>query len=306
MNGGIISNFLLLLDLVRAKNIAFVVYLQFSFFWLLTKIRSYDIAFCDLSGYTNNELFLHWIIPVALVMALGNITNDYYDYQSDIQNQKRPSGRANISRVFIFRILILIALSNLTYLVFLFLSDQLIAPYIIISSLVLIVFYSVRLKCMPVIGNVVVGLLSCLSLYPYLIQWEYVDTIQFAFCFGFIVFVFMITLIREIVKDLEDVSGDRLVLCETLPVKVGEEKTKLTLLGLFMATSIGLSIWVSFFTAVFAISLILLTIGPLFFVAFQVVRTNDYGKISLYLKLLMISSSLLIFSFGLQYTPFPI
>src|SRR5690606_8959648 len=50
--------------------------------------------------------------------------------------------------------------------------------------------------------------------------WSYV----FFWVFGYSIFAFLLTLIREIVKDMEDIEGDILQLCTTFPIVYGLKK----------------------------------------------------------------------------------
>jgi 4-hydroxybenzoate polyprenyltransferase len=53
---------------------------------------------------------------------------------------------------------------------------------------------------------------------------------------GFALFAFLLTWIREIVKDMEDEPGDRELECRTMPIKWGNKRTKLFLYGLIFGT----------------------------------------------------------------------
>ncbi|MBO6574273.1 MAG: UbiA family prenyltransferase [Rhodothermales bacterium] len=90
-------------------------------------------------------------------------------------------------------------------------------------SAVLLIAYAFRLKCVPVAGNVVVSLLS--AFVPLLVLSADRPALAAsnlapgtALISGFALFAFLASLFREVVKDLEDVSGDEVFGCRTLAV----------------------------------------------------------------------------------------
>ena len=157
-------------------------------------------------------------LAAALVMASGNIINDIYDVTIDKINKPHrplPSNKITVKEAY------------LIYFVFLFISIFIsaivneIVVSIVLISILLLFFYSKYLKRMPLVGNIIVAFLTGL-----------------VFIFGGIVvenpsaaivpavFAFLINLIREIVKDMEDVEGDKNAGVETFQVKYGFQKSK--------------------------------------------------------------------------------
>ena len=113
--------------------------------------------------------------------------------------------------------------------------------------------------------------------------------------FAFAFFAFALTLIREIVKDQEDIIGDSEMECRTLPIVWGIKKTKTTIVFLSIATIIGVlyaSLNIPFFEtdkisfqyAIFMIAL------PLLSVIYLVIQANckkSWEQISTFLKCIM-------------------
>ena len=102
--------------------------------------------------------------------------------------------------------------------------------------------YSNALKRLPIIGNFMVAFLTGLSilivnlLYP---PWSILACL-------YALFAFFITLVREIIKDLEDLKGDNTFGCRTLPIVYGIRKTKVFtyfLLVLFSLLVMALNRW---------------------------------------------------------------
>ena len=84
-------------------------------------------------------------------------------------------------------------------------------------------FYSSIFKRKFLIGNLLVAFLCALVLFtPMLFNAVTFKIEGLSFLvLGYCAFAFMLTLIREIIKDLEDVNGDAAFDCKTMPVVIG-------------------------------------------------------------------------------------
>ena len=158
------------------------------------------------------------VLVVMFYTAGANTLNDYFDYKIDKIN--RPD-RAISSGLVLRRHALIFSL-------FAFILGTLFALQLnknsqlvsICISLPLIIGYNAKLKYFPLIGNIVVALILSLSF------------IYAGFIFDNIkpliipaVLAFGLTLIREIVKDMADVIGDKSVGLKTFPIIYGENKT---------------------------------------------------------------------------------
>jgi 4-hydroxybenzoate polyprenyltransferase len=134
--------------------------------------------------------------------------------------------------------------------------------FIYVVAAGLLWFYSSTYKKMFLIGNLVVSLLVALTVLlpvlfelPVLIKTEYggvLSPVQLQAAriilytvFGYFIFAFLTTLIREIVKDMEDIKGDMSDGANTIPVILGFTNTK-WLVAVLWITLIGLTGWVSY------------------------------------------------------------
>ena len=82
----------------------------------------------------------------------------------------------------------------------------------------LIWFYSHKLKKYPIIGNLTASLLAILPFFAILLYYKNLYPQIFAHA----TFLFLLILIREIIKDLENIKGDVANDYQTIPVKYGE------------------------------------------------------------------------------------
>jgi 4-hydroxybenzoate polyprenyltransferase len=112
-------------------------------------------------------------------------------------------------------------------------------------------FYSSSYKRLLIIGNVTIALLSALSimmvaianvaqlqlLYGDLLSYTSLEHDIYAWVGGFSLFAFLLTWIREIVKDLQDQMGDRELECHSMPIVWGNIVTKIVVTALIVLTT---------------------------------------------------------------------
>jgi len=158
-------------------------------------------------------------LAASLVMASGNVINDIYDIGIDKINKPLrplPSGNITIKEAYALYFIFIVTSIFISALV----NEKALA--IVLISILLLFIYSKYLKRISLVGNVTVAFLTGL-----------------VFIFGGVVvenpsaaiipamFAFLINLIREIVKDMEDVEGDTNSGVVTFPVKLGSQKSKI-------------------------------------------------------------------------------
>lgn len=165
-------------------------------------------------GLLHTPLFLSALAAVFLINGAGNVYNDYVDVEADRINRPRrpiPSGRVSRRAALVFAV-ILFLVGNFSAL----LINGLTFTIAMFNSLVLIA-YSRSLQHKILLGNLAIGYL-----------------VGSVFLFGAAVFlnirlVLILTLLallatvsREIVKDLEDIEGDRKGFLKKIASKVSE------------------------------------------------------------------------------------
>jgi 4-hydroxybenzoate polyprenyltransferase len=210
----------------------------FSFSALLRLTRFGNLMIIGLAQYFSacfllkKEYLFDWHLFVLssatiLIAAAGYIINDYYDIKIDLVNkpERVVIGKKIPRRVALFLHTLFSIGGVLTAL---FLGWKI--GLIIFSMSFLLWWYSNSLKRQPFIGNFVVALLIGLSI-------ELVNVLYSAENYlvtVYSLFAFFMTLLREIVKDLEDLKGDSSFGCKTLPIVWGMRKTKLFIYGLMI------------------------------------------------------------------------
>ena len=161
-----------------------------------------------------------WNVMIACLSGMciaggGNAVNDYFDAEVDRINRPQrplPSGRVSRIGTLIFSLILLAAGtllgSILTW------KTGLIA----LSSSVLLFLYSYKFKMIAVLGNGVVSLIAAMAfIYGGLSVGRFGPTLIPAW------FAFLFHFGREIIKDVQDCAGDRVIQAKTLPIRFGVE-----------------------------------------------------------------------------------
>lgn len=200
----------------------------------------------------NGNQFPLLIIASILIAAAGYIINDYFDL--DIDQVNKPD------RVVVNTII------NRRWVIFWHMSLSMVGIYItiyalpfhefwhlVLANMFSVIFlwvYSTSLKKQLLIGNILISLLTAwvigvlyFSKYPL----DALNTISqpnsqnvrfFRLTILYSSFAFVITLIREVIKDLEDLEGDRKYGCKTMPIIWGLNVSK-TFVAVWMIVLIG-------------------------------------------------------------------
>jgi geranylgeranylglycerol-phosphate geranylgeranyltransferase len=159
------------------------------------------------------------ILCVCFITAAGNALNDICDIEIDrINKPKRPLPSGDISpsqaRTFMYMMFVL---GNIAALILgfwnLFISLFIVTP--------LLYWYAYRLRSIPLAGNIVVAFLSSMTFIFAAVAFGKLSVVYVP-----ALYCFTISLIREIVKDLEDLKGDGANNSNTLPVAIGEKATR--------------------------------------------------------------------------------
>jgi len=175
---------------------------------------------------------------VIITTASGYLINNYYDINSDKINNKNIEdlSKTFYGNCYLFHLF--------TSLLVLFISD--LSPgwlNLVIISHILVYLYSLKLQHWPVIGNLLVALLSStVLLIPYWLTGTFWELENFNLSENlnqiFVIFCFLLTIKREIVKDMEDIQGDLKTGSYTLAIVAGQKFSKI-ILSILVLISIG-------------------------------------------------------------------
>jgi 4-hydroxybenzoate polyprenyltransferase len=245
------------------------------------------------------------IIATLCIAAAGNIINDIYDVETDFINKPdRLIVGKSISEKTAYNLFIIFNVVGVG--VGFYLSNSVgksafFSIFVIISALLYV--YASYLKQMPIIGNIVVSILVALSLIIVGI-FELLPSITslnqqtqltfFKIIFDYAVFAFLINLLREITKDIEDIDGDHKAGMNTLPIVIGRERASKVLFALSLIPLFAVVYYVihSLYKNQNAVLYFLIfIIGPLLYISIKTFTANtkkEYHHISQTLKLVML------------------
>jgi 4-hydroxybenzoate polyprenyltransferase len=171
------------------------------------------------------------VIASSLTIASGYIINNFYDSKKDLINRPNKSQidrlvsqRTKLQVYFTVNFIVALLALLVSFRAVLFFS-----VYIF-----LIWFYSHKLKKYPIIGNLNASLLAVLPFFAILLYYKNLYPQIFAHA----AFLSLLILIREIIKDLENIKGDIANDYRTIPVIFGEDFAKKTITTLTLLTII--------------------------------------------------------------------
>jgi len=241
------------LKLIRYKNLLMVLLTM-----VLTKY-AFIHSFVEKSNLSDLEFSL-LALSVLLITAGGYIINDIFDIEADkINKPTRVFVDVTIAKKKATYIYLLLSLIGLIIGVFLsFSKGYHINSLIFVFTFLGLIFYSKNLKKVPLIGNFIVSVfISLVILLVFLFEkgstksisiWAAIDSIFSSitllyFLSFYLIFSFLITLIREIIKDIEDIDGDKVLNINTLPIVLGRKRSKSIVLILVVILIILVIIW---------------------------------------------------------------
>lgn len=299
--------------LIRWPNLVFIALTQVLFEFCI--YRSIYPA-VDTDG-TATSRFILLMLASVLIAAAGYIINDYFDLNIDQVNKPdKVVVNTIISRRWVIFWHMFLSLLGLFFTVSaLPMHDYWHLVLANLASIILLWFYSTTLKKQLLIGNVLISLLTAwvilvifFSKYPLsihsLLLADKNEVRFFRYAILYASFAFVISLIREVVKDMEDREGDRKYGCRTMPIVWGLNASKVfvavwvivlvAVLGILQVYVIPFGWWHS------ALYCLLLIILPLVWVLRQLYRANsaeDFHQISTVIKLVMLTGIVSMFFF---------
>jgi len=173
-----------------------------------------------------------------LVSAAGYLFNDWIDVKADETNKP---GKMYIQQWTKTTFYMTFGLFNLLALMLFFIVSPALVFWFM-GVVILLVAYSLWLKRLPLIGNFIVSLLAAFSVYVVYLNFGTQDKNLVVF---FASFAALMTYIREILKDMEDIDGDRLAGYKTFPIvtSITQGKAVVTLTSIFTVVIYSNLLW---------------------------------------------------------------
>lgn len=199
-------------------------------------------------------LLIPFIITTLVITICGYLINDYFDFESDLTNDKRHKLKNPSSYLYLYLIFFVAG-----FLLAFYIAQVIGRPLlslIYMGASVLLFLYSSHFKKRPLMGNIIVSIFTSFVLLI-LAYAEWPSYQEFllkhpdkyhkfiTLIISYSVFAFLITMVREIVKDMEDVDGDRQAGYNTLAIALGNEKTKIITMFFGIILILSMGIWSS-------------------------------------------------------------
>ncbi|MFV0564676.1 MAG: geranylgeranylglycerol-phosphate geranylgeranyltransferase [Flavobacteriaceae bacterium] len=215
----IIIKFFSMFSVVRGYNILVIIIAQYltSIYILAHDKPLHEVVFDP------NLLML--VLASSATIAGGYIINNFYDSEKDLINRpikskldRLVSQNTKLSFYFVLNFLSVIMASYVSFNAVLFFSGYIFGIWL----------YSHKLKKMPFIGNVTSAVLTILPFFAIFMYYKNFEPVIFVHA----VFLFLMVSMKELTKDLENLSGDLTQGYRTIPVVYGEPTSKRMLLVL--------------------------------------------------------------------------
>ena len=266
--------------LIRAQNIALSI--------LSSLITVHLIGFHDI------KLIIISITIISLVMAFGNIINDYYDIKIDsIEHPDRPLPNNIFSQQFIFFIIFLLII---LIIVLSFFINEMARKTLYIGVIPPLYLYSIFFKKIPLINNLIIAyLLGMVFMFN-----EIVYVNSFSLLILPALLAFGLSFIRELIKDIDDYHGDKKFNIYTIPVIIGISNARyiaIIWIIIFQCLCI-LPYYLNILSYKYFISLIFLIEIPLCFVLsllFNNPNKRTFSKLVIYTKWITFGGLVVIF-----------
>lgn len=228
--------------------------LLFKLLSLFSVVRGYNILVITIAQYLASIYILSPDLPLwkvildinlflivtasALVIASGYIINNFYDAEKDLINKptksmldRLVSQRFKLTTYFILNFLAVLAASYISFRAVLFFSLYIFGIWL----------YSHKLKRIPFIGNLVSASLAIAPFFVVFVYYQNFETVIFVHG----LFLTLLILAREMIKDLENMAGDMAQNYKTIPILYGSKISKFL---------IGFLIFLSFVPALLLIN----------------------------------------------------
>lgn len=223
-----------LFSVVRGYNILMIILAQYlaSIYILAPDLSLREVVF-------DFNLFVI-VLSSALVIAGGYIINNFYDAEKDLINKPRKSmldrlvsQRFKLSTYFVLNFLAVFAASYVSFRAVLFFSCYIFGIW----------FYSHKLKRIAFVGNFVSATLAIAPFFAVFVHYKNFETVIFVHA----MFLFLLILVREMIKDLENIAGDMAQNYKTVPVLYGSRFSKICISILILLTLLPSLLLIKYF-----------------------------------------------------------
>lgn len=292
------------LRLLRFPNLVVVALTQYLVYYRVM-LPSFEVA--GISGVLTPWKFVELVLATVAITASGYLINDLQDEAIDEVNRPGTNPVALLGRDAVMWTYGMMLLGG-------FLVSQLLAYrlgerhllWIFPLAIGVLSVYSSNVKKLPLLGNFLVAafcagvpgilLLAERSAVTKLLELN--PDLGFGVlkvCLLFMVYAFVLTMLRELVKDLEDLAGDRMAGRRTIPVMIGQRNSRRLGVAVGLIAILALAVpyangWPGFLRPA-PVGLVVLLSAALVVLIIRLVRARtpkEYGRLSLGLKFFLL------------------
>jgi len=306
--------------LIRWPNLVFIALSQSLFYYCII-VPSLPVNYYQLPYSLSQPLFFLLMIASVFIAAAGYIINDYFDINID---QVNKPDKMVVEKIIKRRWAIVLhwVITTVGLIITLYVSFK--TSFIIIIANVLCTlllwFYSTTFKKKLLSGNIIISLLTAWTVF--VLYFATNNTYHFSFNFSpdifaamnrifkfavmYAGFAFIISLVREVVKDIEDIEGDAKYNCKTMPIVWGVPSSKV-FAGVWLVVLIGALCIIQFYalqlrwwlTSVYCLLMVVLPLVWILRKLYTAQNTGQYHQVSRVIKLVMLSGILSMLFFRL-------
>ncbi|MGL4669460.1 MAG: UbiA family prenyltransferase [Methanobacteriaceae archaeon] len=247
------------------------------------------------------------MLAVFLATGGGNVINDFFDYKIDAINKPNrpiPSGRISLKNARNYAIVLFVVAIITGFFISALISgffgitvsgvfseisiiSSILPVLIVFISSLLMIYYAYSLKKSVLIGNIAVSFLTGLCfVFAGVVIGNIIVPIYLAF------FAFLMTMAREIVKDTEDIEGDKKENAKTFPIIYGKKASGILAGFLMIITSLlspilyFIGVFNIFYLIILVIAIIIFLFGA--YTIFKGQEVVDCKKVSKLIKVGML------------------
>jgi 4-hydroxybenzoate polyprenyltransferase len=251
---------------------------------LFSVVRGHNILMIVLAQYLASIYILAHDLPLrqvvldlqlfvlvgasAFVIAGGYIINNFYDSEKDLINKPHKSmldrlvkQRTKLSTYFVLNFLSVLLASYVSFRAVLFFSAYIFAIW----------FYSHKLKRVPFVGNMVSAILAITPFFVVFVYYRNFETVIFVHA----LFLFLLILAREMIKDMESIPGDIVQNYRTVPLLYGTTVSKRLISSLILLTLVPACLLIFFFEVGHMYIYFMACIGFLLFFLFLLWKSKN-------------------------------
>ncbi len=287
------------LKLVRYQNLLMLALMQLLLRYGFLKYQNINLSLADWQ-------FGLLVLATVLIAAAGYVINDIMDQDTDNDNKHKQVivGRS-VSESMAYNVYV--GLNVLGVGAGFYLSNVIERPgfaaiFIVVAATLYL--YATSLKQMLIVGNILVALLLSFSviiigifdLFPATYEGNQREMATvFSILTDYAIFAFIVNLLREMVKDIEDVDGDYNSGMSTLPIVLGVSRTAKMIFALSFLPIVILLYYINaYFVAnnlwILSGYALLFLVGPLLYFAIKIYsakKKKEFAHLSLVLKLVL-------------------